>query len=131
MGYIQRFLRGRYGTDQLNVALIAVYFVATLVAALTHVVVLQYACLSFALYAIFRMFSRNMDARRRENAWFLRWARPIYTGRAFKRFRSELRDREHLYFDCPACRARLRVPKKRGTLRVTCPQCRTVINAKT
>ena len=35
------------------------------------------------------------------------------------------------YFKCPNCKAKLRVPKGKGRLNITCPKCRTMFHGKT
>ena len=88
------------------------------------------------VYGIFRMFSRNIPARQSElykymgmetrvRAW---WARCREAGRSarhgFHRQTDELRDRrEYKYLSCPQCAQRLRVPRGKGRLRVTCTRC--------
>ena len=78
----------------------------------------------WALWA-FRVFSRNLPRRREENARFLRWMRTA-RGRM-----ARLRDREHRYFPCPGCGATCRVPRGKGTLRITCPKCGHVMEKRT
>lgn len=123
---------GRRGMDQFGLALVATYVLMAFIATITRVFVIQYVGFALCVYELYRMFSRNIAARERENNWFLRWARPIYTkiGRFISRVIREFRDKEHHYFNCPKCKTRLRVPKNRGTLRVTCPKCGEVMNVK-
>ena len=58
---------------------------------------------------IFRMFSRNISARRRENQRFVG-------------FFTRLRDRDNRYFSCPKCRQMVRVPKGKGKINSPLPQ---------
>ena len=55
-------------------------------------------------------YSRNIEARRRENA-------------AFQRFFTRLRDRQNRYFTCPRCRQVVRVPRGKGRINIRCPKC--------
>lgn len=132
---------GRYGVDYLNKAL-SVVVLALIVVTLF----LPYGVVRNILYAIqlallaimfFRMFSRNFEARRRENAEFFRVFGPFiqkfskhktggaYTQRAKKakkRITFEER-RKYKYFYCIQCAQRLRVPRGSGKIRVTCTRC--------
>ena len=62
------------------------------------------------IWSMFRIYSRNIEARRRENA-------------AFQRFFTRLRDRQNRYFTCPRCRQVVRVPRGKGRINIRCPKC--------
>ena len=62
------------------------------------------------IWSLFRMYSRNIEARRRENA-------------AFQRVLTQLKDRDHRYYHCPKCRQTVRVPRGRGKINIRCPKC--------
>ena len=108
-----RFLSGRYGSDKLNLALLGGALALMILGAvgrrswLSVCSLLAYVPL---IWSIFRMYSRNVEARRRENA-------------AFLHFFSRLKDREHCYFHCPGCRQTVRVPRGRGKISIRCPKC--------
>ena len=74
---IQRFMYGRYGNDQLNLFLIALYLVFYLLFALTHFVPLYWVSLVLIFFTLFRLLSRNLARRREENARFMRKAGPV------------------------------------------------------
>lgn len=132
MNFLSRFMMGRRGTDQLNFALIIAAILCTFLSSivgwfargiiLTAIyVALQFFGTAFLFLSLFRMFSRNIPARERENAVFMRtWSR---VRAPFSRKVRSARDRDHVYLSCPNCRAELRVPKGKGTLLVTCPKC--------
>ena len=93
---LRRFMAGRYGTDKLNQWMLGaaiVLMVLGLIGSRTGSAVLAAAgVLAYVplIWSIVRMYSRNIEARRRENA-------------AFQRFLTRLKDREHRYFTCPKC----------------------------
>lgn len=128
MGFLQRFFYGRYGGDNLGRALMAAYLVLYLVGFLARWSVLSWLSLLVAAWCIFRMLSRNISARRRENDKYLALtARP----RNWLRRRRMVRnDKTHRYFKCPNCGQQLRVPKVRGTIKITCRACGTVFEEK-
>jgi ribosomal protein L37AE/L43A len=37
----------------------------------------------------------------------------------------------HRYFKCPDCKTKLRVPKHKGKIIITCPKCKTEFKRKT
>ncbi len=130
----RRFMYGRYGNDQLNnfilivalaVGLLSMFFRGTLNIALY---VLQVMLLG--LWAL-RAFSRNHYGRRKENMGFLALrnkARPWFN--CVSAFFKRLADRQHKYFKCPQCKSRLRVPRGRGNITVTCPRCKNRFDKK-
>lgn len=127
MGYrflqkLQYWMMGRNGTDQLSIALLIAGFVISLFSNFFWPLIF----LSYAIYIwmLFRMFSQNLPARQRENQVFLRVWRPITQWFSFQRTR--FRDRKlYRYFKCPHCGLRLRAPKGRGKIQVTCQKCHT------
>lgn len=130
LGFLQRFLYGRYGGDHLGRALIAAYLVLYCLALLTRWAPLTWVAFLLALWCIFRMLSRNLEKRRRENEKYLALTAPL---RGWLRRRRMIRtDKDHRYFKCPNCGQQLRVPRVNGKIKITCRACGTVFeeNAK-
>ena len=126
---LQRFLYGRYGTDQLNLMLLILGVVLTLFGRL-YFGLLYLAGDGLFLWALFRTFSRNISARQRENQKFLRLSAPVrsWTSLQIRRFRER---KQYKYFRCPVCKQQLRAPRGRGKIEVTCQKCRHVFQTKT
>ena len=81
-------------------------------------------------YCFFRMFSRNIQARYAENEKFMRWWRPV--SNRIRGAQGRFADRKtHCYFKCPECGQRLRVPKGKGKIMITCPHCHIKFDRKT
>ncbi|MEG2597741.1 MAG: hypothetical protein RR977_04860, partial [Oscillospiraceae bacterium] len=122
MNWLTNFMRGRYGVDPFAVALIALGMVCTLVGSITGTILLSFLSYAFFLYCLFRMFSKNIDKRRKENAMFMKVWGPIVKN--IKQMQQTSADRKtHRYFTCPSCKQRVRVPKaaKKRKLRIICP----------
>ena len=68
---------GRYGSDQLNLALLGLYLVLYLLSSLPRLSILSWVALGCLAFATFRLFSKNLTKRRAENAKFLELVRPI------------------------------------------------------
>ena len=121
-----RFMYGRNGGDQLNVALLVVYLAVCLLQALFAgrqglSALLHLLTLVIAALVLFRMFSRNLEKRRAENARFLSWWSPIQC--RFHGARQRRLDKEHKYFTCKNCKTICRVPAGKGKIVITCPKC--------
>lgn len=125
-GAMARFMYGRNGSDQLNIALLAVYLAVWLVQIFVtriHLLAAALNILSVLLAAVvlFRLFSRNLAKRRAENARFLSWWLPI-KGR-ISAARQRGLDKDHKYFTCKNCKTICRVPAGKGKIEITCPKC--------
>lgn len=85
--------------------------------------------LAIIIYALFRVFSKNKQKRYQELAAFeamlfkakQRLANLSYNYKQSKNFK---------ILKCPNCSQKLRVPKKKGKIVVTCKKCGTEFNAK-
>ena len=121
MNWLRRMMYGRYGGDQLSWFLLAVYVLLSLLSGLPYLGILSWAALVVLVWSFYRMFSRQYDRRRAENARFLSLAGPAI--RWVKMRHTILRDREHRYFRCPNCGQYLRVPRGKGRITINCRSC--------
>ena len=120
--YLRKFMLGRYGPDQLGIALIILSFALSLFYAIFgYLPLLLLSYTSFGL-VIYRILSRNIYRRRMENDRFIRYWWPIRTKTL--RFAANIKQRRtHKLFKCKKCKKTLRVPRGKGKLQVTCPKC--------
>lgn len=124
------FMRGRYGTDELNQLMSIVSLVFIIPAFITKqslFVVLGYMLIGFTL---FRMLSKDIPARARERAAFLQLKNKILRKNNATKQKLEQR-KDYKFYRCPNCKKELRVPKKKGKVRITCPHCKTNFERKT
>lgn len=124
MNRFRRFMSGRYGFDQYTRALIIIALVLSLAAALTGnrpLVLISYIP---ALYAIFRILSRNINRRSQENFTYCEMMRKLKN--SWKNFMLLMvGTKTHKYYRCRKCRQMLRVPRGKGKISISCPKCRT------
>ena len=133
---LYRFMYGRNGSDQLNVALLVIYLALWLVGGLIASVLnsgvlaaIVNALMSvLAVIIFFRMLSKNLVKRRAENAKFLAWWYPMKNRLAGMKARRA--DKAHKYFTCRSCKTICRVPVGKGKIVITCPKCGAKINAR-
>lgn len=133
---VARFMYGRNGTDQLNMAILAAYAALWVLGSLLSIFVdsrifntvynLLMTMLAVALF--WRTFSKNLAKRREENARFLKWWYPVKNRFAGARARHQ--DKDHKYFTCKNCKAICRVPAGKGSIVITCPKCGNKITGK-
>lgn len=89
-----------------------------------------YVSIIILVYAYARIFSKKLDRRRAENAKFLKLKGKIVF--LFKNKKERIDQRhDYSFFKCPSCKAMLRVPKRKGKVRITCRKCGTAFERKT
>lgn len=131
---LRLFMQNRYGTDQLYWGLIVFYLLLlvlhfafsriTVVGRIFNV--LSWLVLIFAFY---RVFSRNIERRSRENQTFLRLLGRAGSANVTNPFENmsfgnvQKPDPDKKYVKCPKCKATLRVPRQKGKHTVRCPRC--------
>ena len=116
----RQFMVGRYGTDELNNFLTVAVFIFIVISLFIENKASVFAT-ALLIYVYFRMFSRNYAARRAENAAFLKIKYKI-TGK-FSKQAMEQRKNFHIY-KCPQCKQKIRIPRGKGKIQITCPKCK-------
>ena len=124
-----QWMMGRYGIDELMQALMFVACLLIVVNFFAHSGILSVLSLALMVFAIFRCYSRNFPARRKE---LDRYLRVMEKPKAWWRFTNKRYENRKttLYFKCRGCGAMLNVPKGKGKMRITCPKCGTVVEKK-
>ena len=148
MNWFQRFMAGRNGFDMFCSFLLLISLLCSLLGRIFRFDVLIYLAAALLIYCYFRVFSRNTTKRARENAKFLAIVGPWFS-RIFQRRSSyqgnygpassyqskpkkEKKDKKnYVYFRCKNCKQQLRVPRHKGKIKVTCPNCKTQVIKKT
>jgi ssDNA-binding Zn-finger/Zn-ribbon topoisomerase 1 len=126
---LARFMAGRYGIDQLYLGLMALYFIVIFINVFVRSNILLYGDNLILFFMVFRMLSRNIPKRQRENQAFLRMMGPFKDSLGYRT--RQLRElRTHAYHKCPNCRSVLRFPRKAGRFPVTCPKCGNKFNIR-
>lgn len=124
---IVSFFSGRNGFDTLTKAVVVSSLVLMLVSGFVSLsrirfVISLISWLGF-VYSCFRIFSRNLSQRDKENNTFVEY---------FKIKRLKFKERkQYKYFKCPRCKAWQRVPKGRGEITICCRVCRNRFDKKT
>lgn len=121
-GRLRNFMQGRYGSDQLNMALVMAVLLLSLINVFAHSLVIFILEMLIMAFAVYRMLSRRIQTRLRENKAFLSgWGK---VKQFFTRLKTRRKDRKtHVYMKCPACKAQLRLKRVKGEHGVKCPKC--------
>lgn len=132
---LQRLMSGRYGFDPLYRFLLLIAVVCILISTLLSehpaaAGLFNAASMVLLVWAIFRIFSRNIEKRYLENLHYLEWVGSI---RRRIRMRKEMhrQRKDFKFFTCPTCKTNLRVPKGKGKVNITCCKCGNRFQGKT
>ncbi|MBQ6400486.1 MAG: hypothetical protein IJI21_10285 [Clostridia bacterium] len=126
---LARFMQGRYGTDQLGMCTLIAGLVCSLIASFTGIPLLSFLGLALYVITVFRMLSRNREARMKENQKYLQLTGDIPT-RVRQFFKRLQNSREYKYFRCPNCKVLLRLKRGCGEKEITCVRCGHHFNQK-
>lgn len=136
------YFNNKNGADELSVTLV-VAGVILLVAYPFFTNKIVQACFVIAallclFFGIWRSFSKNIGKRRTENQAFVSFfkSESKEEKEAKRKLKEENRAREeqrkaqrkeeekvYAFFRCPKCNKELRVPKGKGKIKITCPNC--------
>jgi DNA-directed RNA polymerase subunit RPC12/RpoP len=123
------FMRGRYGNDALNQALI---FACCGLLVLNIFIGNKYVTLGVYvlwLVSLYRMLSKQIYKRQQENAAYEKLVEPIT--KQVTVMKKQKADPMNKYYRCPTCSQIVRVPKGRGRIEIRCPKCQSRFEKRT
>lgn len=127
------FMAGRNGLDRLGiVSLVAAIVLKNVAWFFRNWVYGAFNLVSLALfgYTAFRVLSRNVAKRRSENYALIHAMDRLRIWSDHSRTRLSQR-KQYKFFTCPGCKNKLRVPRGKGKLQITCPRCGQRFGGKT
>lgn len=126
MNWLRKLMVGRYGIDQLSIALLIVSIIMAIVFFFFPYQYIRIVYLGLIIYTYFRIFSRNTSARYKENYKFLKLWNPVRKkwNRHLARFKSR---KTYKFYKCSFCGQKIRVPKGKGKIKITCPKCKNTM----
>lgn len=121
---VQRFMTGRYGFDELSKAYLVLTVVLLAVSMFVKSRIPYVIALVLLAWCYYRAFSRNITKRQQEIQRFRDFRyQSMVKFQSFKRRQAQ--KKIYRFYKCPQCRQRVRVPKGKGRICITCPKCRT------
>jgi len=121
---LRKFMAGRYGTDALGRFLLILALIILLLSGFFFRRPLYILSLLILVMVYYRIFSRDISRRYRENQVFLVYKSKIND---FIRKQKYMIRQRRIYriFKCPGCSQKIRIPKGKGKVQITCPKCGT------
>ena len=121
---LRRFMIGRYGTDGLNQFLSIASLVLLLIAIVSRISLFTWLGLVLLILCYYRSLSRNISKRTEENYRY--YTLKDRVDGKFRGLKDQWANRKlYHYYRCPKCRQKLRVPRGRGRIQISCPRCGT------
>ena len=129
----ERMMQGRNGQDDLArvlywtgliLLLLSIFFNSGIVG-----MILNLLAFALLIYAMFRMFSKNVQKRQAENAEYLRRTEKLRT--AASQYKLRFSERKQYKFAKCKCGTTLRFRRGQGTKEFTCPKCKAKMTVKT
>ena len=125
-----QFMQGRYGADQFSrflswasIILLAISLIISSAWSSIAGNILWWIALAMLILCYVRMFSKNYSKRYQENQKYLKIKNSI-VGRFSKTFGHLKQLKTHRFYSCPKCSQKVRIPRGKGKIRITCPKCR-------
>lgn len=119
--WFRRLMMGRYGVDQLTWVLLVLSLLLSLCGSIFRSNVLGILCWAVLVVCYLRIFSRNIYARQQENQKLLQFWWKLKNGRSKRPSREQRKN--FRVFSCPTCKQKLRVPRGKGKISISCPKC--------
>ena len=115
---------GRYGVDVLSHFLLYVTLACCVLSMFTRNRLIGFVPTVGLIILYFRMFSKNIPKRYEENQKFLAYKNKFLA--FFSRKKNiAAQKKDFRIYSCPNCHQKIRVPKGKGKIQVTCPKCGT------
>lgn len=123
--WLRKVMTGRYGVDELSRFLTTAALAALVLSLLfdnLFSLVFWLLAIGALVWSYIRLFSRNTYRRKAENNAYLTLRYALT--RKFSGLKQRLRQKKYYrFYKCPSCGVTTRVPKGKGTIRITCPRC--------
>lgn len=106
-------MKNRYGIDELHNFMFKIYLMLFIINIFLKSSIINFFELLLIILIFYRFLSKNINARRKENMWFLNIKN-----------KSKYSD-GYIYKKCPKCKKLLKlpIPYKKGIKSVICPKC--------
>jgi len=126
---IRRFMLGRYGVDEVGKFLIILSLIFMALSTFTKSSVLYSLSIILLIFYIYRMMSKDYQRRYKENYLYIKYKNKISNPISKAKYNIGQRKIYHIY-KCPSCKQKVRVPKGKGNITITCPKCKTQFKKK-
>jgi predicted membrane protein len=120
---LRKFMMGRYGVDQLNKFLLGTAVIIVFLSIFFRNLLFDILPVILLILCYYRIFSKNISQRYKENQKYLAVRDKLV--KAVQNYRTRrIQNRNYRIYVCPTCNQKIRVPKGKGKICITCPRCK-------
>lgn len=119
-----RFMQGRYGVDQLSKFLVVLGIIIVVLSNFIRGNIVYPIGMVVIIIAYFRALSKDHARRYKENQKYLIYENKVKSFFRKGKFNTQQSKTHHVY-TCPNCKQKIRVPRGKGKIEVSCPKCYT------
>lgn len=124
------YMDGRYGMDEFSRVLMVT---GLLLSALSNIIggrILAGMGVAALAFGALRPLSKEIDNRQKEYRWYITIKQKITT--TYNKLKNkQIQSKTFKVYKCPECKQKVRVPKGRKKIRITCPACQHKFVKKT
>ena len=121
---LQQFMIGRYGVDSFSKFLLGTALACAILDLFINSRILTSWFYVLVIFSYYRILSKNHQKRYQENMKFLQIKNKIVS--KFKSEKDLMKQRKtHHIYKCPTCSQKIRIPRGKGRICITCPKCKT------
>ncbi len=127
---LYRFMQGRYGSDQLNFAILIASILISLIGGIlfNRSFIITGIVYALSFIVLYRALSKKKYIRQKENLKFMKLINPIKS--KYKLIKLNLTQKQFKHVQCPRCHRTLRVPRGKGKVEITCPHCHVAFDKR-
>ena len=118
-----RFMAGRYGADELSRVMMFAAVAVMLINLFVRLEILNIVVVALIVIIYLRMFSKNIQKRYEENCKYYALKQKVLAFFGKQKNMAQDLKANHIW-KCPECGQKIRIPRGRGKIIVTCPKCR-------
>ncbi|WP_423188551.1 hypothetical protein ACO1PF_08040 [Alkalibacterium sp. f15] len=124
------YMKGRYGYDEFSKALILFGLVLGIFSNFSEGIILTAVGMAAIAYGGLRIVSTEKGNRRKELQQYIRVKQSLFS--SYRKTRNRWIQRKAFKITkCPNCKRKIRVPRGRKKIRITCPSCQHKFIKKT
>jgi DNA-directed RNA polymerase subunit RPC12/RpoP len=126
MQFLQKiffYMNGRYGMDEFSKALMIAGIIFGALANFIGGRITASVGLALIAFGALRPLSKEIENRQKEYRWYIHVKQTIQT--KYHRLKNKQVQRKRFkIYKCPECKQKVRVPRGRKKIRITCPTCK-------
>lgn len=121
---LYQFMQERYGIDQFSKFLVVLGLILSLLSSFLSQDFLYIMGLMIFVYGYYRVFSKNHVTRYKENQRYLYYVSYLKSIIKKEKKMANYRKTHHVY-TCPSCKQKIKIPRGKGKVEISCPKCYT------